>query len=370
MEELRKQYNRLPREEYVAIEETIVVGNDLILVTGAAGFIGTRVVESLLARGFRNVRCLVKSTSNIARLREIIGSHDKVARAEIVLGNLLSREDCLALTENVALIFHLAAGTGTKAFSDAYLNSVVTTRNLLDATLEHNCLRRFVNVSSFAVYTNRNKPRRRLLDESCPVEQDPGSRAEAYCFGKVKQDELVFEYGKKHKVPFIMLRPGNVFGPGKKAIPGRVGIDSFGIYLHFGGSNPLPLTYVDNCAEAIVQAGLTPGIDGEVFNIVDDDLPTSRRYLRLYKKNVKRFRSIYVPHALSYLFCYAWEKYSKWSRGQLPPVYTRREWEATWKKTQYSNRKLKDTVGWTPKVTISEGLKRFFESCREELNSP
>lgn len=336
-----------------------------VVVTGAGGFLGARVVGNLLDRGFGHVRCLARPTGDSKRLKETIDGRAGHGRVEIIPGNLLSRDDCSRLTKDAALIYHLAAGTGIKAFSDAYLNSVVTTRNLLEAALEHNSLRRLVNMSSFAVYTNRNKPKWRVLDESCPVEKHAESRAEAYCFGKVKQDELVIEYGKRRSLPYVILRPGNIFGPGKKSIPGRVGIDSFGLYLHFGGSNPIPLTYVDNCAEAVVLAGLTPGIDGEVFNIVDDNLPSSWRYLRLYKQNVKRFKSIYVPHAFSYLFCYAWEKYSKWSKGQLPPVFTRREWAATWKKTQYSNQKIKEIMGWTPKVQMEEGLRRFFESFKE-----
>ncbi len=155
------------------------------------------------------------------------------------------------------------------------------------------------------------------------------------------------------------------FGPGKEAVPGRVGIDTFGLFLHMGGSNPIPLTYVDNCAEAIIMAGLMPGITGQVFNIVDDGLPSSRRFLRLYKRHAKKFKSIYVPHALSYLLCFAWEKYSRRSKGQLPPTFTRREWSAYWKKTNYSNHKLKDMVGWTPKVPMEEGLRRFFESFQD-----
>jgi len=349
----------------MSTEEKFINIDDPILVTGAAGFIGSRVVRSLLDRGFRNIRCLVRNTGNIQGLREIIDRFGIPPQTEIVTGNLLSREDCSILARNAALIYHLAAGMGLKSFPDAFLNSVVTTRNLLDAVLEHKCLRRFVNMSSFSVYTNRKKPRWRLLDETCPVEDHPESRAEAYCFGKVKQDELVMEYGQKHGIPYVLLRPGTVYGPGKKAIPGRVGIDTFGIFLHMGGSNPIPLTYVENCADAIVLAGLKPGIDGEVFNIVDDDLPSSRRFLRLYKRNVKSFKSIYVPHALSFLFCYIWEKYSKWSKGQLPPVYTPREWAAYWKKTRYSNQKIKEMVGWAPKVPTAEGLRRFFESCRE-----
>ena len=349
----------------MACKAVIINPSDPILVTGASGFIGRQVVGTLLDKGFRNIRCMVRNTSNITGLIEVIDRRDGGKAAQIVTGNLLSRGSCTELAKDVALIYHLAAGTGTKAFSDAFLNSVVTTRNLLDGAIQQKCFQRFVNISSFAVYTNRNKPRWRLLDESCPVETDPGSRAEAYCFGKAKQDELVMEYGRKCALPYVIVRPGNVFGPGKKSIPGRVGVDSFGIYLHFGGSNPIPLTYVDNCAEAIILAGLVPGIDGETFNVVDDDLPSSRRYLRLYKKNVRKFKSLYVPHALSYLFCYAWEKYSKWSKGQLPPVYTRREWAATWKKTQYSNRKLKQVLGWSPKVPMEEGLRRFFESLKD-----
>ena len=180
------------------------------------------------------------------------------------------------------------------------MNSVVTTRNLLDAARRHGCLRRFVNVSSFAVYDGTSRRRRRLLDESCPLEPHPELRGDAYCFAKVKQDELVGEYGARFGIPYVIVRPGYVYGPGNEAITGRVGIGTFGIFLHLGGSNTLPLTYVDNCAEAIVLAGVTAGIDGEVFNVVDDDLPSSRQFLGLYKRNVRHFRSIYLPHAVSY----------------------------------------------------------------------
>jgi nucleoside-diphosphate-sugar epimerase len=345
-------------------EEQLANLDDPILVTGASGFLGTRVVSSLLDKGFCNVRCLVRNTSNIIRLKETIDRYPGNARIEIIVGNLLSSMDCSILTRDAVLIYHLAAGTGTKAFSDAFLNSVVTTRNLLDAALEYQCLRRFVNVSSFAVYTNRNKPKWRLLDESAPVEKHAESRAEAYCYGKVKQDELVIDYGRNRGVPYVILRPGTVYGPGKSAIPGRVGIDTFGVFLHMGGPNSLPLTYVDNCADAIVMAGLKPGIVGQVFNIVDDDLPSSRRYLHLYKKNVKRFKSIYVPHILNYLFFWFWEMYSKWSKGQLPPVFTRREWSAYWKKTRYNNMKIKKMVGWSPKISTKEGLERFFKDIK------
>ncbi len=338
--------------------EFIIGWDDPILVTGATGFIGSRVVQWLLDRGFRNIRCLTRSMEGLATVGDVGRT------IHIVRGNLLSREKCIEATQNVSVVLHLAAGRGEKFYPEAYLNSVVTTRNLLDACLRQNSLKRFVNVSSFAAYTNPRLVGRKVLDETCPLEPHPELRGEAYCFAKARQDAIVTEYGKNHGLPYVIVRPGVVYGPGNLAITGRVGIDTFGIFLHMGGSNPIPFTYVDNCAEAIALAGLHKGIDGEVFNVVDDDLPSSRQFLCLYKRNVKHFRSIYVPHFLSYGLCYLWERYSSWSEGQLPPVFNRSRWRAYWKGARYSNQKLKDRLGWLPKISTREGFQRYFGACR------
>ncbi|MGC2528005.1 MAG: NAD(P)-dependent oxidoreductase, partial [Candidatus Acidiferrum sp.] len=346
-----------------APNDFIVGQDDRILVTGATGFIGARLVANLLDRGFRNLRCFARPSSASARVDSLFAKAGVSGRVEIMKGNLLSREDCNAATNDVAVIFHLAAGRGEKSFPDAFMNSVVTTRNLLEASLQHKSLRRFVNVSSFTVYTNTKKPHWRTLDESCPVETRSELRGEAYCFAKLKQEEIVTEYGTEFGIPCVIARPGVVYGPGNEAIHGRVGIGTFGVFLHLGGSNAIPFTYVDNCADAIALVGLQRGTDGEAFNIVDDDLPSSRRFLRLYKREVRRFRSIYVPHILSYALCYGWERYSAWSEGQLPPAFNRKRWNANWRKTYYSNAKLKG-IGWMPKVSTAEGLRCYFDACR------
>src|SRR2546427_5193762 len=256
-------------------DDFIIGPDDPILITGATGFIGSRLIESLLDRGFRNLRCFARPSSEVARVEAIAGRRGG-ARVEVIKGNLLSREDCTTATKDVAVIFHLAAGRGEKSFPDAFMNSVVTTRNLLEASLRHHCLRRFVSISSFAVYTNTQKPRGRLLDESCPVEKRPEVRGDAYCFAKVKQDEIVTEYGKRFGIPYVIVRPGYVYGPGNEGITGRVGIGTFGVFLHLGGSNTIPFTYVDNCVDAIVLTGLMRGIDSEVFNVVDEDRNSTR----------------------------------------------------------------------------------------------
>ena len=96
----------------------------------------------------------------------------------------------------------------------------------------------------------------------------------------------------------------------RRELNGRVGINTFGLFVQLDGSYPLPLTFVDNCAEAIVLAGLKPGVDGEIFNIVDDEVLTSRQFLAAYKKSAKPFHSVPVPDfRLRYVLPV--EKYSK-----------------------------------------------------------
>jgi nucleoside-diphosphate-sugar epimerase len=197
------------------------------------------------------------------------------------------------------------------------------------------------------------------------MENRPELRGEAYCYAKVRQEQLLVEYCRKYGIPYVILRPGVVYGPGNEGITGRVGIGTFGIFLHLGGKNRIPLSYVDNCADAIVLAGVQRGIDGEIFNVVDDDLPTSRAFLKLYKKNVGHFRSIYLPKSMSYLFCLLWEKYSAWSKGQLPPVFNRRRWASDWKGNIYGNEKLKKLLGWSPRIQFDEASRRFFAFSRQ-----
>lgn len=340
----------------------IIKPTDSILITGAGGFVGTRVVETLLNYGFKKLCCFVRTNRNLSSLKTKATQAN--AALELIQGNLLSNDDCVRAVKNVSVVYHLAAGV-EKSFPGCFLNSVVTTRNLMDAALRESSLKRFVNTSSIAVYTNEKIPRGGVLDETCKVDTKFMERAEAYTYGKAKQDELVLEYGQKFHLPYVIVRPSVVFGPGKARITDRIGTDTFGIFLHLGLGNTIPLTYVENCAEAIVLAGLRPGVEGQVFNITDDNLPTSSQFLRQYKKQVKKIRSIPVPYPLWYAFNALWEKYSIWSEGQLPPVFNRRSCEVYWKRVKYSNRKAKELLEWQPKVSMKDALNIFFNYMRD-----
>jgi len=190
---------------------------DCILVTGSNGFIGSKVVQELLEYGFANLRCFVRPSSKLDRLKKLLGEVHARQNVEFVIGDLLSQDDCRKATAGVSIIYHLAAGM-EKSFAGAFMNSALGTRNLMDAFLERGEPKRFVNVSSFAVYSNLSLKRGALLDETCPLENAPQERFDAYGFGKLKQEQIVREYGKKHNLRYVILRPGYVFGPGKREL--------------------------------------------------------------------------------------------------------------------------------------------------------
>src|SRR5881296_4338330 len=75
-------------------DDFIIGPDDPILITGATGFIGSRLVESVLDRGFRNLLCFARPSSELARLEAVASRRGVGARVEVVKGNLLSPEDC------------------------------------------------------------------------------------------------------------------------------------------------------------------------------------------------------------------------------------------------------------------------------------
>jgi len=96
------------------------------------------------------------------------------------------RDDCKKAIAGAAVVFHLAAGRGEKSYAGSYMNSVVTTRNLLEPGVKGNSLKRFVNISSFAVYSNEKLKRGEVLDEGCQIESQPVSRERGVLLCKSK----------------------------------------------------------------------------------------------------------------------------------------------------------------------------------------
>jgi nucleoside-diphosphate-sugar epimerase len=67
------------------------------------------------------------------------------------------------------------------------------------------------------------------------VEAKPALRGDAYSFAKIKQEDICAECGTRFQIPYVILRPGVVYGQGNETITPRVGIGTFGLFLHLGG---------------------------------------------------------------------------------------------------------------------------------------
>jgi nucleoside-diphosphate-sugar epimerase/peptidoglycan/xylan/chitin deacetylase (PgdA/CDA1 family) len=335
-----------------------------VLVTGAAGFLGSALIGRLLAHGYREIRCNVRRRRDIPKLDALLHEYPDT-RLEYCVGDLRYREDAARAVNGVQLIFHLVAGKkGTAA--DLFLNSVVASRNLLDALADRKPMR-IVLVSSFGVYGVVGLGRRAPVNEETMLEPCP-ERRDHYSYSKLRQEQLFWEYQKRNGFELVVLRPGVIYGPGGGHFSNRVGLTIGNCQLHFGGNNLLPLSYVDNCAEAVMVAGTHPSAAGQVYNVHDDDLPTCRQYLRAYKTNVAKIRSISIPYFGVRLLSSMVTKYNRYSKGQLPAILTPYKSASQWGGNRFDNSKLR-SIGWKQLVPTAEGLQRSFAAFRTELDA-
>jgi nucleoside-diphosphate-sugar epimerase/peptidoglycan/xylan/chitin deacetylase (PgdA/CDA1 family) len=335
-----------------------------ILVTGAAGFLGTALLERLLAHGYNDIRCNVRRRTDTPKLDALLKKHPDI-RFDFCVGDLRYREDAARAVDGVRLIFHLVAGKKGTA-TDLFLNSVVASRNLLDAVADRKPMR-IVLVSSFGVYGVAELGRGAQVNEQTALEPHPEWR-DHYAYSKLRQERLFWEYQQRNGFELVVLRPGVIYGPDGGHFSNRVGLAIGKWQLLFGGRNLLPLSYVDNCAEGVVFAGTHPHAAGQVYNIHDDNLPTCRQYLRAYQKNVTKIRSISLPYFGVQLLSSIVAKYNRYSKGQLPAVLTPYKAASQWGGNRFDNSKLR-SIGWKQLVPTAEGLRRSFAAFRTELDA-
>jgi 2-alkyl-3-oxoalkanoate reductase len=331
-----------------------------ILVTGATGFLGSALVRRLIVHGHKNIRCLTRPTSDTSKLMALEKAHPGV-RIHCVRGNLADRRDIFRALDDVDTIYHLAAGM-RGSWADVVMSSVVASRNLLEAAVAAHTPK-IVLTSSFSVYGVADLPRGATVNEGTPLEHRPEKR-DPYTFGKLRQELLFHEYQARYGFDLVILRPGVIYGSGGSAMSTRVGLQFPGLFVHVGGGNTLPLSYVDNCADAIAIAGLRAAAGRSIYNVHDDDLPSCGSYLRAYRRQVERLRTLRVPYFAMSALSRGIDWYHKYSAGQLPAFLTPYKTAALWKGNRFDNSKLKG-LGWKQLVSTEEGLQRTFQALKQ-----
>jgi nucleoside-diphosphate-sugar epimerase len=341
-----------------------------ILVTGGTGFLGKRLVRRLLGQG-HDVCCLVRPGSDTPSFRAAVApdtadTAQPAGRLSTIPGTLNRIEASVAdlLAARPEAIVHAAAAMGGGAPA-LFVNNVVALRQLLDVVLRLPTVRRFVHVSSLGVYGTAHLNTGDTLDETCPLDPKPHLR-DPYTYSKVAQEQILWEAHRERKLPLVVVRPGVIYGPGRGVLSNRVGLRFGPVILRMGGSQQLPYTYVDNCAAGVALAATVPGIEGQAFNLLDDDLPRARSVLKQYRREVERLRVLPVPHWAISPLSGASEWYHRWSRGQLPAVLTKYKSGAMWKRLRYSNARARTVLGWKPSISVGEGMRRTNAASRAE----
>ncbi|MFH1754240.1 MAG: NAD(P)-dependent oxidoreductase [Candidatus Latescibacterota bacterium] len=332
-----------------------------ILVTGSNGFLGSALVRRLLIHGERDIRCLVRPGNDTSHLESMKNEYED-ALLEICMGSLTSQGDAAACLRDVDIVYHLAA-TMKGSPAEIFLNTVVSSKNLLENVSER--MQKLVLISSFAVYGVADLPAGSIIDENTPLEAHPEWR-DVYSHAKWRQEKLFRDYQAKRNFPMTVIRPGVVYGPGGGSMSARVGLSLFGLFLHMGDGNLIPLTYVDNCAEAIVIAGMSQQASGETYNVHDDDLPTARYYLKQYRKNVQKIKYLPVHYSITHFMSKIVKKYHRSSKGQMPAIFTPYKTANLWKGHRFTNAKIK-SIGWKQIVSTEEGMERAFAYLKSIL---
>ncbi|MBK5332135.1 MAG: NAD-dependent epimerase/dehydratase family protein [Ilumatobacteraceae bacterium] len=330
-----------------------------VVVTGANGFLGTAVVRRALAVG-HDVVGLVRPMTTLT------GPLWDDPRVTVVRGDLRERGGWRDGLAGADAVIHLAAAPSGD-LGTQFQGTVVATENLLDA-IDLSMLRRFVHVSSFSVYDFDAPAVRGVIDETSALEPDP-RRRDAYTTTKLIQEQLVRDHLAATGVELVVVRPGAVFGPGKNWAYGAAMSVGSKAVLVFAPRATFRVTYVHNCADAIVAAVDAPRAAGATVNLVDDNLPTHAEFMRLC-----RIAGANVPAALPvpWLLLSAVGRLAAMvdrrfldCRAKLPETLAIVRQRARWKPLHYPNAAAKSLLGWSPAVTIADAVRETISAERE-----
>jgi nucleoside-diphosphate-sugar epimerase len=322
-----------------------------VLVTGATGFVGSHVAETLIRRGDR-VRALARERADSAFL-ESLG-------ATIVRGDLSEPGTLGPAVEGVDVIAHCAAKVGDWGHVDEYRKvNVEGLRALFDAVLNRP-LHRFVHVSTLGVYEARHHYG---TDETEPL---PDRHIDGYTQSKVEAERLALQYYRKQKIPATILRPGFVYGPRDRMMLPRLAdrLRERSVIYIARGRYALNTTYAGNLADAVVLAIDNPAAVGEVFNITDGEFVSKRTFFETVADglDLRRPRAFPpVPIWLARLMANWRESKFRRENRPHPPRITQAQLKFAGLNLDFSIAKARTKLGYSPRVQFQEGMKEALE---------
>ena len=321
-----------------------------ILVTGANGFLGRHVVGALLARGIE-VRAMVRPAARLDRLGW--PSQVDVFRADLRTSRELERA-----FEGADGLVHLAAVVSGSEDAQ-FAGTVAGTERLLDAMAASDC-RRIVLCSSFSVYDYSST--RRVLDENAPLHRLPDVYArDGYTIAKWWQERVTRRYAEKHGWDLTVLRPGFIWGRDHGYLS-ALGQQFGRHHLVIGPLTRIPMTHVENCADVFAIAATDARAIGQTLNVVDGPGERIWTYLSDYMRSSgQRGLRLPVPYWLASAAVRLASVTVFRRATKVPGILIPNRFESRLKPLRFDNRKLRETLGWTPPLDYRQCLERSYD---------
>ncbi|HDP79984.1 MAG TPA: NAD-dependent epimerase/dehydratase family protein, partial [Spirochaetes bacterium] len=310
------------------------------LVTGAGGFIGSRLVEALVEKNYR-VRALFLPGENAAGAEKL--------GADIIRGDITNPGSLKGIAWNADLVFHLATRVldwgGRKLFRRLMVDG---TRNLLEE-----CRRcgsgRFIYFSSIAALG--------LGRPAAGLDEDAERVATGIPYGdtKIEAEDLVSAYCRAEDIPFTIIRPANVTGPGSVWVKDI--LDAFfrgPLPLIDGGRAPGAFVYVDNLVDGAILAARSPVAAGRTYHFRDDYDITWGQYIALLGGLIGRRPRGNIPFRLAWTMGHLLETLLS-PLGVRPPM-TRLAAGVMGRNNDVDASRARRELGWKSRVDLETAL--------------
>jgi nucleoside-diphosphate-sugar epimerase len=316
-----------------------------VLVTGAAGFLGSHVIELLRERGERP-RVLVRPGD---ALTERAGGDLDIRSADV--GDRAALE---AAVSGVDRIIHCAARTGPWGPAAEYENTNVRALKTLVEVAVAAGVRRLVHVSSITVH---GTDVRGEADETAPLkaESDPYSRS------KVAAERLLERMSQDDAAPVAIVRPGLIYGPRDTNSFARFArlIERGKMPIIGSGHNHVPLIYVTDVARALLLVSEADHAAGRAYLLVNDERVTQVDYFTAIagQLGVKPPR-VHIPYRLALALGAAAEAAGHLARMQQAPPIMRFGLQQIGGENRFLISRARSELGFCPQVSLADGVRQ------------
>jgi nucleoside-diphosphate-sugar epimerase len=328
---------------------------ELVLLTGATGFIGGRLATRLAGEG-RSVRCLVRPGADTSRLAPL--------GVELAVGDITRPATLSGAAAGVSHVVHCAAMVSDWA-TVAEIEAVNTagTRNLLEAAAAAD-VKRFVHLSTTDIYGHPGG--NGTIEET----QRPAGFSNWYAETKLRAEA---EVRRSTAFDTVLIRPATVYGPGSKEVVGEIAkaIQRRQMLLIDRGRPIAGLCFVENAIDAVALALDHEAAPGETFNVTDGLPVTWRQLTEDLAAGLgcpgPRFSLPYRPAlALGAGLEGAYRLARRGTGLTLPALLSRQAVQVLGRDQRFSNERIRRLLGWEPRVGYREGMESTLRWLGEE----